>query len=400
MNQSPYKRSLHFIPKLLSQAVCIGWVGFLLTGCEDPSGKVGSGLPVSHQGEILELMLYADTTFNYQVPPVTTFGPLLYAGSVGDIRCATLVKFSPDTLRYFSRSRLNSVWCELYYQPSGVIGPSREINLQARLLNLDWSEDRPPLWEALEDIVGPSLPLLALPPSAQKGRVRIVIPVEQALLSPSFTLVVTSSPSENLSIIPFGSRSGLGELRPLLRIVTFRDSSRTDTLYYTPSDDGFLFQGGEAESSGWEVSSAKGNRLVLGFNIQVLQRMGGDYHLVINSARLRLYLQTSSPSFLPPIMGFRSGYFTDELWRQRPDSASWIGISGGVAIPPYLERGFIEVEVGRALQSLLATGEGGVGLLVYSATEGQDISRSTFYGSDAPDSLKPSIHIVYTQYPR
>ncbi|MFN3820745.1 MAG: hypothetical protein ACK4OO_00305 [bacterium] len=377
----------------------LGCFLLLISGCDDPEGNVGNGLTLPDRGDIRGTTVTLDTIFTYQLTPSTAYGPWIYVGCLEDLRSIAVIRFNLDTLIHWYPSRLKAVWCEFFYSQDETISSPGALALNASLLKLHWSENQMPKWEDIEDFPKiKNLPVVHIPLTVKWGKLRISIPPSYIPLFNPLTIVIYPQDWTVNQLIPISSRSYSGAFKPQLKaIIDSSDTASLDTLTLSPTDDGFIISSALDVSEILGVSSPDGLRLAIKVSLNSLTH-SGDSLLIVNSARLILRIRSGDDYSLPPVLGLTAGQFTDSLWMVHPDTAQWKGILS-TPIAPDLERNVVELEMGRAVQEALEKG-GELGAFIASTSEGTLFTRLRFLGNDAPDSLKPSLRVVYTKLPR
>ncbi len=404
---------------------------WLMTGCEQPDGSVGSLVSNSENtfAKVVDLLVLVDTS--YVMPSAATGGSAyLYVGSANGVSADALIRYAIPTLPY--DLRVDSAKIELSYQ--GGIGNKAFPNIKGELLRFRWSES-----SACEDI--PVLPFGKVEPRFEDlpgDTGEIVFPIPSRVIEDWFSLVddleadTTEYDSTGSGDTKFGNAVSESALTLKIshtgdanRLVQFQSRNVTvdslkphlyvfiealdsaggnwyaDTLDILPSADLFRVKSEPVEiGQKLMVGSGAVIETALKFDMSPLLAAMDSSYIVINRAVLNLFIDTTSNQVFSKTPSLWPFMFDDDRWLTRPAASDETGfVITTTAIDP--DENKVQVVLTYPAGVWIETPEDNHGMVLHSGGEGLNIDRITFVSSENPDvSRHPYLTVYYTEYPR
>ena len=399
--------------------VLLGLVLLVLSGCEQKDSSVGSSLAPGLMDEYpQEVILDPVASAFYQAQATTGASPYLYAGLMNDHRADFLVKFEP--YYYLPDSfAVDSLLVKLFLD-SVLVADSDPLNIDVLFVNKSqvWAEIGI-TWDNLDSLeLGDPITSIEVPSSAVMGdSVSFSFPAPDSLLrawasagSGEKTLHYNNGlyfkadpPSDQMvrfSSSEYGTISVLPRLEMYLTVIDTTDTTgvvEIDTLINAyPISDAFIANDvtGIQDSTYLYLGNAVACRSILMYDLDGLFQ---SYGVGIHSAEVILHADTTSEYNIDVINGAFTLGMVDTTWKQDPANAP-IGFGVSVVLGYYdREEATLTLNLNDMVYDWIRNPGTNQGFMIKSFDEYLNISRTVFYGINAPDSLRPQLRIIYVE---
>ncbi len=413
MTKMGMKDILRRLPVLLSLVLLV------LSGCEQKDSSVGSSLAPGLMDEYpQEVILDPVASAFYQAQATTGASPYLYAGLMNDHRADFLVKFEP--YYYLPDSfAVDSLIVKLFLD-SVLVADSDPLNIDVLFVNKSqvWAEIGI-TWDNLDSLeLGDPITSIEVPSSAVMGdSVSFSFPAPDSLLrawasagSGEKTLHYNNGlyfkadpPSDQMvrfSSSEYGTISVLPRLEMYLTVIDTTDTTgvvEIDTLINAyPISDAFIANDvtGIQDSTYLYLGNAVACRSILMYDLDGLFQ---SYGVGIHSAEVILHADTTSEYNIDVINGAFTLGMVDTTWKQDPANAP-IGFGVSVVLGYYdREEATLTLNLNDMVYDWIRNPGTNQGFMIKSFDEYLNISRTVFYGINAPDSLRPRLRIIYVE---
>jgi len=399
----------------------------LLIGCAQKDSAVGSSLaPGLNEIYPQDTTLYAWATNFLQAQATTGSSPFLYLGRDAGYDADALLKFNPATALPDSYL-VDSLIVKLYLD-SILANEGSDLPVSVALLNRSYSWfEIGVTWENLDpqatsrylyldpDQYGNSIASFQIPSAAaDSDSFAFYLPSPDSLLRAwesagaggktlhfNNGLYLLSDKSQDFLVRLASAENSLVSRRPRLEIyLTAIDTS--DTITTTSAWDTLLYAGADAfiaqsstplDSSYLYLGNAVACRSLVLFDVENLLP---GYGTAVQRAEIILHADTTHPLNYD---GITSGFYLqmqDSSWMTNPDEA--LTQSGSPILAIYdSESAKLVLNITSTVYDWITHSEINYGVMIKSANEYYDLSRTVFYGSGAPDSLRPQLRVVYLQ---
>lgn len=399
--------------------VLLGLVLLVLSGCEQKDSSVGSSLAPGLMDEYpQEVILDPVASAFYQAQATTGASPYLYAGLMNDHRADFLVRFEP--YYYLPDSfAVDSLIVKLFLD-SVLVADSDPLNIDVIFVNKSqvWAEIGI-TWDNLDSLeLGDPITSIEVPSSAVMGdSVSFSFPAPDSLLrawasagSGEKTLHYNNGlyfkadpPSDQMvrfSSSEYGTISVLPRLEMYLTVIDTTDTTgvvEIDTLINAyPISDAFIANDvtGIQDSTYLYLGNAVACRSILMYDLDGLFQ---SYGVGIHSAEVILHADTTSEYNIDVINGAFTLGMVDTTWKQDPANAP-IGFGVSVVLGYYdREEATLTLNLNDMVYDWIRNPGTNQGFMIKSFDEYLNISRTVFYGINAPDSLRPQLRIIYVE---
>ena len=399
--------------------VLLGLVLLVLSGCEQKDSSVGSSLAPGLMDEYpQEVILDPVASAFYQAQATTGASPYLYAGLMNDHRADFLVRFEP--YYYLPDSfAVDSLIVKLFLD-SVLVADSDPLNIDVLFVNKSqvWAEIGI-TWDNLDSLeLGDPITSIEVPSSAVMGdSVSFSFPAPDSLLrawasagSGEKTLHYNNGlyfkadpPSDQMvrfSSSEYGTISVLPRLEMYLTVIDTTDTTgvvEIDTLINAyPISDAFIANDvtGIQDSTYLYLGNAVACRSILMYDLDGLFQ---SYGVGIHSAEVILHADTTSEYNIDVINGAFTLGMVDTTWKQDPANAP-IGFGVSVVLGYYdREEATLTLNLNDMVYDWIRNPGTNQGFMIKSFDEYLNISRTVFYGINAPDSLRPQLRIIYVE---
>jgi len=400
---------------------------WLLSGCAQKDSGVGSDLaPGLNEIYPQDTTVYAWATNFLQAQATTGSSPYLYLGHDAGYDADVLLKFNPAAALPDSYL-VDSLIVKLYLD-SILANDGSQLPVSVALLNRSypWFEIGV-TWDNLDpqatnhylyldpEQYGSSIAAFQIPSAAaDSDSFAFYLPSPDSLLRAweaagaggktlNFNngLYLLSDKSQDFLVRLASAEQTQASLRPRLEIyLTAIDTS--DTITTTSAWDTLLYAGGDAfiaqssatlDSAYLYLGNAVACRSLMLFNVENLLP---SYGTAVQRAEIILHADTTNSLNYD---NFTSAFYLqmqDSSWMTNPDEA--LTQAGSPVLAVYdSESGKLTLNITTTGYAWITHSQINYGVMIKSANEYYDLSRAVFYGSGAPDSLRPQLRIVYLQ---
>jgi hypothetical protein len=394
-------------------------VVFLFTGCAQKDSTVGSDL-AGGLSDPQELIIEPAASAIFQAEATTGGSPYLNIGFLQDYEARALLKFNPVSVLPDSYA-VDSISVKLYTDTAYTADGFVDIEVIAVNMEQEWAEIGV-TWDTLDsldlgdpiaqftvdqtdDSVGFTLPA-PFDSTAADSLIRAweSVTVDEKTLHYNNGIYLQAMSSSG-SIVRLAS----GEYEDILRrpklemYVTVYDTSDTtgtypmpDTLSVQAGGDAFIAKDhvGITDSTRLYLGNAIAHRTILLYDLEGLLPA---YGIGIHRAEVTLHADTSHPANIDQINGGFSLRMADTTWISDPENAP-LEFGDVPAITLYdPETAELTLKLNNIVYDWIRYPGTNQGFMIKSLEELLDLSRTVFYGIDAPDSLKPKLRIVYIE---
>ncbi len=396
----------------------------LLTGCSQTDSTVGSEL-TGGLTDPQEIIIDPTASAIFQSLATTGSSPYLYVGHIQDYEARSLLKFNPVNVLPDSFA-VDSISFKLFsdttYQNDGD-----PVDIEVSFVNFgqEWAEIGV-TWDTLDSLELDD-PILSFTISQTDDSVSFTIPdpfeseadrvfadslihawdaaggIDKTLHYNNGLYLQASSGSESLIRLCSAEYETLVR-RPVLELyLTVYDTSDTTGAY--PLQDTVSFQaGGDAFVATDYVGITDSTRLYLGNAIAHrtilfydLEGILPSYGIAVHRAEILLHADTSSQFNIDKVNGCFYFSMEDTTWMLDPVDAP-IAFGNVPVLSLYDEEtATMTVKLNDLAYEWIRYPGTNQGVMIRSFDEYLDLSRTVFYGINAPDSLKPKLRIVYLE---
>jgi hypothetical protein len=407
-------------PVLLKTVYLIAALILLLTGCSQKDSTVGSDL-VGGLTDPEEIIVDPSASAFYQTQATTGASPYLFIGFVQDYETRTLLMFSPGGVLPDSYA-VDSAYIKLFVDSVFTDDP---IQVEVIPVNeeQEWAEIGV-TWDSL-DSLNLGDPITSFEITAETDSVAIPLPqpfdpVADSVFADSLIrawdaagsgektlfynhgLLLKAETTTDQMVRFASAENETVERRPTLEmIVTAYDT--TDTTGSFPMEDTLsLYAGGDAFIVTDYVGITDSTRLYLGNSLAHrsflyfdLEGLLPTYGVGIQRAEVTLHADTSHPANIGKIDGSFHLRMEDTTWISNPEEAP-IAFGDVPVLSVYDEEtATLTMKLTDFVYDWVEDPSSNHGFVIKSYNEYLDLSRTVFYGIDAPDSLKPKMKILY-----
>lgn len=391
----------------------------LLAGCAQKDSPVGSDLTPGTIDEYpQETTLYPIASAFYQAQATTGASPYLYAGLMESHRANFLLKFDPYTALPDSYV-VDSLVVKLVVD-SLIVAGANALPISVFFVNESqtWAEIGV-VWDSLSSLqLGDPIASFDVDPSLLGGdSLSFSLPAPDSLLR-AWELVgsgddslnynnglylETENLSDQMTRFASGEKDSISWRPRLEMYLTIVDTSDTtgaqevdSTLYVYPIADAFVVRdfAGISDSTHLYLGNGVACRSILLFN---LEGLFPTYGVGIHRAEVVLHADTTSELNMDKINGSFHLEMVDSSWMQDPANALInFGITPSLAVYNE-EQATLTLNMNNMVYNWIRYPGTNQGFLIKSFDEYLNVCRTVFYGINAPDSLKPRLHIVYLE---
>ncbi len=401
------------------------FVLLLASGCSQKDSTVGSdfagGLSDLHQ-----VIIEPAASAFYQDQATTGSSPYLYIGYVQDYEARTLLKFNPATVLPDSFA-VDSVAVKLFLDPDyeGFSGDPLEIDVSFVNPSQEWAEVGV-TWDTL-DSLDLDDPILTFPVSQYQDSASFRLPepfetTADSVFADSLIRAWDDAGAGGKTLhynngLYLQAKASSGSmlrfcsaeyedilLRPSLEFyVTVFDTSDTtgiyplsDTLFIQADADAFIAKDyvGITDSTMLYLGNAIAHRSMLLFDIEGLFP---TYGIGIHRAEIILHADTTHPCNNERINGSFHLRMEDTTWISDPAMAP-IAFGDVPVLSVYDEESAtLKIKLNDLVYDWIEYPGTNQGFMIKSFDEYLNLSRTVFYGIEAPDSLRPRLSIIYLE---
>lgn len=392
----------------------------LSIGCSQKDSTVGSDL-VGGLNNPQEIIVDPMVSAFYQTQATTGASPNLFIGFVESYETRTLLKFNPIGVLPDSYT-VSSAYIKLFVDSLFTDDP---IQVDVIPVNeaQEWAEIGV-TWDSL-DSLNLGDPISSFEVTTETDSVTIPLPEpvdpvadsafadsliraweaagsgEKTLFYNNGLYLKAGSTSDQM--VRFASAENeTVERRPaLIMVVTAFDTTdttgnfpMTDTLSLYAGGDAFIVTDTEgiSDSSRLYLGNALAHRSLLYFDLDGLLP---TYGVGIQRAEVTLHADTSNPLNIGKINGSFHLRMEDTTWFTDPAEAP-IAFGDVPVLSVYDEAtATLTMKLTDFVYDWVTDPASNFGFMIKSFDEYLDVSRTVFYGIDAPDSLKPKMKIIY-----
>lgn len=401
---------------------------FLLTGCEQKDSAVGSDLaPGLNDIYPQEVILNPATSAFYYELATTGDSDFLYVGRSQGYEAYSLIRFLPYTAVPDSYW-VDSIVVTLYLD--SVIVPDPVDPMQIDVIPVNYEQTWAEIGVTWEDIDASQLPepvaSFEFPPGSSVDSEYNFIPYEsdssrqdslirawEAASSGDKTLhynngLILKSDKTTEHMVRFrSSEHDSTEQRPALEMfITVidttgeTDSTYADTVLLDAISDAFIVQDSAVlDTSLLYLGNAVGYRSILLFDVDSLisNEILPSYGLGVHRAEVILYADTTHEFNFGQITGTFTFEMSDSSWLETPETAPYE--FGSFQSPVYYdeENASLTLNLTDMVYNWIRYPGTNRGFMIRTSAPLTDISRTVFYGIDAPDSLRPKLSIIYLE---
>ncbi len=380
----------------------ITFLSGMIIGCADPDGFVGSGVLGEHlTTEPQDTTFYPEVdTISWMAVP-TGNSNYLHLGHAAGFHSALLMKFTSfPSLKdsFVLDSAVVTISPDTVFRDSVVF---HEGIVQLSWISDEWSEgsviiDSLPSWGTYPTMEVPwtlspadsDTLMLSLPPTDVRSW------IDGDTTNQGFLLEMTNSPG---FIRKYFSSEAALDYRPTLQLYyTWYDSGaagwveyNSDTTAYPTHDATIVWDDIEIDDDILMIGNGVSYRSLLLFNLKSLPKFGVSIH----KAELTMHLNPDHP------LNFRS---VPSGLRQRLESLTWRDdpqnpdVAGAASQAVLLGSASFTISLSFYVRDWVNDPNTNYGFLIRSDNQGWDLAREVFYSRAAPDSLRPSLYIVYS----
>jgi hypothetical protein len=396
---------------------------FLFSGCEQKDSAVGSDLaPGLNDIFPEELILYPSESAFYYELATTGDSDYLYVGRGQEYEAYSLIRFNPHTAVPDSY-RIDSINISLYLDSVIVADPVDPMQIDVIPVDYQqtWSEigvvwDDINLSQLPEPIASFEFPAGTsvenqynfIPYEADSSRQDSLVRAWEEASSGTKTLfsnngLVLKSDKTAEHMIRFKSSEHDSVVqRPALELfITVidttgeTDSTYADTVLLYATTDAFLVQDSAVlDSSYLYLGNAVGYRSILLFDVEGLFPTFG---VGIHRAQVILHADTTNEFNFDVIEGVFTFEMSDSSWLEDPATAPYQ--FGSFQSPTYFEEetATLTVTLTDEVYNWIRYPGTNRGFMIRTSAPLADISRTVFYGIDAPEELRPRMNIIYLE---
>jgi hypothetical protein len=384
-------------------------------GCAQKDSAVGSNLSPG-LNDVYPKEIYVDASHSafYQAQATTGSSPFLYLGFTQGYEAAALMRFLPTNT--FSDSFVVDSATVTLYLDSVIVSGVNPLQFSVYSLGFDqvWDEigvvwDTTSMWQ-----LGAPLTTLEAPTSSGDSMVFSLNSSDSLIHSWRANLLGNDSTAFNNgfflkaqptteNLIRFSSGEDISlALRPKLKMfVTVYDSTDSGYVATTQSDSVYAYYDAFVAH---DQANLDASYLYLGnaasYRLNLLCDFEGVfpiYGTAVQRAEVILHADTLNSARLGNISGGFTLAMEDTSWFTDPANAT-ILFGGTPIVGSYsTTTAKLTINMTTLVRDWIANPGTNKGFLVKSANEYYDLSRTVFYGFGAPDSLRPTLHIVYLE---
>ncbi len=407
-------------PILLKTALLLTVLGLLLTGCSQRDSTVGSDL-VGGLTNPEEIIIEPSASAFYQTQATTGASPYLFIGFIQDYETRTLLMFSPGVVlpdSYTVASASIKLFVDSVFTDEPIQVDVIPVNQEQ-----DWAEIGV-TWDSLDSLElgdpissfevtsGTDSVVIYLPqpsePAADSAFADSLIRAwdaagkgEKTLFYNHGLLLKAVTTVDQMVRFASAENDSVGRHPTLEMVVTAYDTSDTtgsfpmqDTLSLFAGGDAFIVTdyAGISDSSRLYLGNSLAHRSFLYFDLEGLLP---TYGVAIQRAEVTLHADTSHPANIGKIDGSFHLRMADTTWMSDPAEAP-IAFGDVPVLSVYDEEtATLTMKLTDFVYDWVEDPSGNHGFMIKSYNEYLDISRTVFYGLDAPDSLRPKMKIIY-----
>ncbi|MBU0517607.1 DNRLRE domain-containing protein [bacterium] len=408
--------------RIVLMLALMGFVCCSFYACTQKDSSVGSEITGGLDNP-QEIIIEPENSAFYQIEATTGASPYLLVGEYNSYQTAALLKFVPTSAlpdSYAVDSLAIVMYVDSMFNSDPVYIDVIAVNESQEWseIGVTWSElDSLELGDAIsafEVNSGLDSITIHLPPPSE--------PVADSTFADSLLRAWDQANSGEKTLLynnglylkATGTVSNLVQLasaeytisahQPRLEMyVTVFDTSDTtgtyplqDTLIVYASSDAFVAtdNAGIDDSTRLYLGNAVAHRSMLYFDFQNLLP---SYGIGIHRAEVTLHADKENPLNIGKINGSFHLRMQDTTWFDTPETAP-IAFGDVPVLSIYDEEtGLLTMKINTFVYDWISAPDTNFGFMIKSFDEFLDISRTVFYGLNAPDSLRPEMRIIYIE---
>ncbi len=404
--------------RLFSAAGLMLWLSLgVLSGCAQKDSAVGSDLaPGLNDVFPQEMLLYPSATNFFSTSVTTGSSPFLYLGHTQGYDADALLKFNPYSSLPDS-FQADSLVIKLFVDSLiSNVGGEQTVSIYCVNRGQTWNEIGV-TWDNLDSLQlgDPIAQFLVSSAASDSDSVSFQLPAPDSLLH---AWVSAGSGGKTLHFnngiyllsdksIDFMTRFASAEngsvlLRPKLEMyVKVFDADTTEPGGYAQTDTMlFLYAGADAWIAN-DFGSPDPAQLYLGngaayrsFLLFDLENLLPAYGVAVQRAEIVLHADTTNAANLGKISSAFYLAMVDTSWIGDPENASTQATSPVIASYNSTSAR-LTLNLTNIAYDWIRNPGTNHGVMIKSTNEFYDLSRTVFYGTSAPDSLRPYLRLVY-----